>query len=92
VIVFLFWITIYYLWEPYQRGYLIQPWFVFAFVVIYTFHPAVEWLSQRRAVLRRDCRPAALFLRIRSAFSALSGRTSFLFHHSIGCGRGCCFI
>ncbi|MFX4313390.1 acyltransferase, partial [Enterobacter sp. 63] len=45
VIVFLFWITIYYLWEPYQRGYLIQPWFVFAFVVIYTFHPAVEWLS-----------------------------------------------
>jgi predicted PurR-regulated permease PerM len=48
VIVFLFWITIYYLWEPYQRGYLIQPWFVFAFVVIYTFHPAVEWLSQRR--------------------------------------------
>lgn len=25
VIVFLFWITIYYLWEPYQRGYLIQP-------------------------------------------------------------------
>ena len=51
VIVFLFWITIYYLWEPYQRGYLIQPWFVFAFVVIYTFHPAVEWLSQRRALL-----------------------------------------
>lgn len=25
VIVFLFWVTIYYLWEPYQRGYLIQP-------------------------------------------------------------------
>ena len=34
VIVFLFWVTIYYLWEPYQRGYLIQPWFVFAFIVI----------------------------------------------------------
>lgn len=48
VIVFLFWVTIYYLWEPYQRGYLIQPWFVFAFIVIYTFHPVVEWLSQRR--------------------------------------------
>ena len=29
VIVFLFWMTVYYLWEPYQRGYLIQPWFVF---------------------------------------------------------------
>ncbi len=25
VIVFLFWITIYYLWEPYQRGYLSSP-------------------------------------------------------------------
>lgn len=24
VIVFLFWVTIYYLWEPYQRGYLIN--------------------------------------------------------------------
>lgn len=48
VTVFLFWITIYHLWEPYQRGYLIQPWFVFAFIVIYAFHPIVEWLSQRR--------------------------------------------
>ena len=48
VIVFLFWMTIYYLWEPYQRGYLIQPWFVFTFIVIYTFHPVIEWLSQRR--------------------------------------------
>jgi surface polysaccharide O-acyltransferase-like enzyme len=48
VIVFLFWMTVYYLWEPYQRGYLIQPWFVFAFIVIYTFHPLIEWLSQRR--------------------------------------------
>ncbi|MBN0016686.1 hypothetical protein JTL76_35930, partial [Pseudomonas aeruginosa] len=25
VIVFLFWVTVYYVWEPYQRGYLIQP-------------------------------------------------------------------
>lgn len=50
VIVFLFWMTIYYLWEPYQRGYLIQPWFVFAFIVIYTFHPLIEWLSQRRRI------------------------------------------
>ena len=50
VIVFLFWVTIYYLWEPYQRGYLIQPWFVFAFIVIYTFHPVVERLSQRRTL------------------------------------------
>jgi len=48
VTVFLFWVTIYYVWEPYQRGYLIQPWFVFAFLVIYTFHPLLEWLSQRR--------------------------------------------
>lgn len=47
VTVFLFWITVYYLWEPYQRGYLIQPWFIFAFIVIYTFHPLLEWLSQR---------------------------------------------
>ena len=48
IIVFLFWMTVYYLWAPYQRGYLIQPWFVFAFIVIYTFHPVIEWLSHRR--------------------------------------------
>lgn len=47
VIVFLFWVSVYYLWEPYQRGYLIQPWFVFALIVIYTFHPIIEWLSLR---------------------------------------------
>ena len=47
IIVFLFWMTIYYLWEPYQRGYLIQPWFVFAFIVFYAFHPLIDWLSQR---------------------------------------------
>ena len=51
VVVFLFWMTVYYLWEPYQRGYLIQPWFVFTFIVIYTFHPIIEWLSQRRKML-----------------------------------------
>lgn len=50
VIVFLFWVSIYYIWEPYQRGYLIQPWFVFALIVIYTFHPVIEWLSQRPRV------------------------------------------
>ncbi|STS89286.1 acyltransferase [Klebsiella variicola] len=49
VIVFLFWVTVYYVWEPYQRGYLIQPWFIFALIVIYTFHPFIAWLSQRRA-------------------------------------------
>lgn len=47
VIVFLFWVTVYYVWEPYQRGYLIQPWFIFALIVIYTFHPFIAWLSQR---------------------------------------------
>lgn len=48
VIVFLFWMTIYYLWEPYQRGYLIQPWFVFSFIVIYSFNPLLSWLSLHR--------------------------------------------
>ena len=50
VIVFLFWVTVYYVWEPYQRGYLIQPWFIFALIVIYTFHPLIAWLSQRRGL------------------------------------------
>ncbi|HHK9764147.1 TPA: acyltransferase family protein, partial [Klebsiella quasipneumoniae subsp. similipneumoniae] len=50
VIVFLFWMTVYYVWEPYQRGYLIQPWFIFALIVIYTFHPLIAWLSQRRGL------------------------------------------
>lgn len=48
VIVFLFWMTVYYLWEPYQRGYLIQPWFIFSFIIIYSFHPLMIWLSQHR--------------------------------------------
>jgi len=48
VIVFLFWMTIYYLWEPYQRGYLIQPWFVFSFIIIYSFHPLLLLLSRHR--------------------------------------------
>lgn len=48
MIVFLFWMTVYYLWEPYQRGYLIQPWFVFSFIIIYSFHPLLVWLSQHR--------------------------------------------
>jgi surface polysaccharide O-acyltransferase-like enzyme len=41
--------TIYYLWEPYQRGYLIQPWFVFAFIVIYTFHPLSSGSASAKA-------------------------------------------
>lgn len=48
---FIFWFSIYYLWEPYQKGYLIQPWFIFTLVIIYTFHPLVEWLAKRRVIL-----------------------------------------
>ena len=48
---FIFWFTVYYLWEPYQKGYLIQPWFIFSLVVIYTFHPVVEWLAKRTCIL-----------------------------------------
>ncbi len=50
VIVFLFWMTVYYLWEPYQRGYLIQPWFICSFIIIYSFHPLLNWLSQHRLI------------------------------------------
>lgn len=49
--IFTFWFCIYYLWGPYQKGYLIQPWFIFSLVIIYTFHSAVEWLAKRRVVL-----------------------------------------
>lgn len=48
---FIFWFSIYYLWGPYQKGYLIQPWFIFSLVIIYTFHPVVEWLAKRRVIL-----------------------------------------
>lgn len=51
MVVFVFWMTVYFLWEPYQRGYLIQPWFVFAFVLIYSFHPVIEWLSRQRKAM-----------------------------------------
>lgn len=49
-IVFLFWMTVYYLWEPYQRGYLIQPWFVLSFMLIYTLHPLFILMNQRRLI------------------------------------------
>ncbi|AVF35770.1 acyltransferase family protein [Rahnella sikkimica] len=49
--IFIFWFSIYYLWGPYQKGYLIQPWFIFSLVIIYTFHPVVEWLAKRRVIL-----------------------------------------
>lgn len=48
LLVFLFWTAVYYLWPPYQRGYIIQPWFVLSFVIIYAFHPVIAWLSCRR--------------------------------------------
>ena len=51
MVVFVFWMTVYFLWEPYQRGYLIQPWFVFAFVLIYSFHPVIAWLSSQRKAM-----------------------------------------
>lgn len=92
VIVFLFWVTIYYLWEPYQRGYLIQPWFVFSFVVIYTFHPVVEWLSQRRALFCGVITCLLLFSYGYDLLSALYPNVQVLsFRHSTACGRGYCF-
>jgi hypothetical protein len=92
VIVFLFLMTIYYVWEPYQRGYLIQPWFVFALIVIYTFHPLIAWLSQREALFRRAPDAAVLLLRLRPALGALPGRHLFSLPRSIACGHGYCFI
>ncbi|CZZ15752.1 Uncharacterized protein conserved in bacteria [Enterobacter hormaechei] len=94
VIVFLFWVTIYYLWEPYQRGYLIQPWFVFAFIVIYTFHPVVERLSQRRMLFCGVITALLLFSYGYDLLSALypDAHVLSLCRRSIACGRGCCFI
>lgn len=78
VIVFLFWVTVYYVWEPYQRGYLIQPWFIFALIVIYTFHPLIAWLSQRRGLF------AVLLTLLCCSYgydllSVICGQTSFQF-------------
>lgn len=80
VIVFLFWVTVYYVWEPYQRGYLIQPWFIFALIVIYTFHPLIA-LAQpaARALFRRAPDAAVLLLRLRPALGDSPGQTSFQF-------------
>jgi len=47
-IIFLFWMTVYLLWEPYQRGYLIQPWFVLSFLLIYSLHPLFVRLTALR--------------------------------------------
>ncbi len=51
VIVFLFWVTVYYVWEPYQRGYLIQPSVYFrpdCHLYLSSFDRS--WLSQRRGL------------------------------------------
>lgn len=77
VIVFLFWVTVYYVWEPYQRGYLIQPWFIFALIVIYTFDRLAQ--PAARALFRRAPDAAVLLLRLRPALGDLPGQTSFQF-------------
>jgi surface polysaccharide O-acyltransferase-like enzyme len=92
VIVFLFWMTIYYLWEPYQRGYLIQPWFVFAFIVIYTFHPLIEWLSQREGSSLAWCLYCCFSPMVRPAGGLYPNVHALSCRRSIACGPGCCFI
>ncbi len=92
MIVFLFWVTIYYPVGAVSAGYLIQPWFVFSFVVIYTFHPVVEWFSQRRAlfcgVITACCSsPTGMICFQPSIRTSMS----FPFRSSTACGRGYCF-
>ncbi|RPE01211.1 acyltransferase [Candidatus Pantoea deserta] len=48
VVIYVFWMTVYLLWEPYQRGYLIQPWFFLSFLLIYGLHPLFTRLAQLR--------------------------------------------
>ena len=50
VVIFLFWYSIYYFIEPFYKGYLIQPWFALALVIIYCFHPLIDWLIKRRVL------------------------------------------
>ncbi|KOC89567.1 acyltransferase family protein [Winslowiella iniecta] len=50
LVIFLFWYSIYYFIEPYYKGYLIQPWFVLALMIIYCFHPLIDRLVRRRGL------------------------------------------
>ncbi len=73
VIVFLFWVTIYYLWEPYQRGYLIQPLVrVRVYRDLHVSPGGGVAQPATNALLRGDCRPAAFLIRVRFAVSPLS--------------------
>ncbi len=80
VIVFLFWVTVYYVWEPYQRGYLIQPWFIFC-PDCHLYLSSFDRFGSASGAgsFRRAPDAAVLLLRLRPALGDLPGQTSFQF-------------
>ena len=51
LLIFIFWYLVWYFVGPFYKGYLIQPWFVLALLVIYCFHSLIDQLARRRRLL-----------------------------------------
>lgn len=51
LLIFLFWFSFFWLTGMHHKGYLIQPWFVIALIVIYVSHPLIDRLVRRPGVM-----------------------------------------
>ena len=51
LLIFLFWFSFFWLAGIHHKGYLIQPWFVIALIVIYVSHPLIDRLVRRPGVM-----------------------------------------
>ncbi|WP_312830366.1 acyltransferase family protein [Pantoea anthophila] len=51
LLIFLFWFSFFWLAGMHHKGYLIQPWFVIALIVIYVSHPLIDRLVRRPGVM-----------------------------------------
>lgn len=64
LLIFLFWFSFFWLAGMHHKGYLIQPWFVIALIVIYASHPLIDRLVRRPGVMA-----SLIFLLLIFAFS-----------------------
>ncbi|WP_223817001.1 acyltransferase [Pantoea sp. M_5] len=79
LLIFLFWFSFFWLAGMHHKGYLIQPWFVIALIVIYVSHPLIDRLVRRPGVMA-----LLIFLLLLFAFTydLLASLSIFLFWFS----------
>nr|WP_249406275.1 hypothetical protein [Pantoea agglomerans] len=51
LLIFIFWFSFFWFAGMHHKGYLIQPWFVIALIVIYVSHPLIDRLIQRPGLM-----------------------------------------